>query len=205
MFCKRDAELSFRNRIPMEHMRLKPKKRRSIRLQDYNYAQPGIYFVTLCTFENLALLGEISNGVMILNEAGGMIERWWNKIPEKFSCVQLDAHVIMPDHLHGIVSIVGADPCVRPGRKPATDSGAHTGAPLHKIIQWFKTMTTNEYIRGAKELKWPSFNKHIWQRSFYEHVVRRTDKMDRIREYILNNPLRWEFDRENLETLSPDF
>jgi len=75
------------------------------------------------------------------------------------------------------------------------------GAPLHKIVQWFKTMTTNEYIRGVQELGWRPFDKHMWQRSFYEHVVRRTDKMIRIRKYILNNPLRWEIDRQNPEMI----
>ena len=191
----------------MEQIRIKSEGRHEVRLKDYDYATPGAYFVTVCTNSNQALFGEILNGRMMLNEAGQMLESWWHKIVEKFPGVQLDSHVIMPNHLHGIILIVGADPCVRPGKEPESGAGenagegAHMGAPLHKIVQWFKTMTTNEYIRGVQELGWRPFDKHMWQRSFYEHVVRRTDKMIRIRKYILNNPLRWEIDRQNPEMI----
>ena len=75
--------------------------------------------------------------------------------------------------------------------------GGHAGPPLQKIVQWFKTMTTNEYIHGVKEHGWPPFQGNLWQRSFYEHVIRDEESLNRIREYIRYNPQRWDLDREN--------
>jgi REP element-mobilizing transposase RayT len=77
------------------------------------------------------------------------------------------------------------------------DTGAHAGAPLPEIVQWFKTMTTNEYIRGVKQSGWPPFRGRLWQRNYYEHIIRNDDELRRIREYITDNPLRWALDREN--------
>jgi hypothetical protein len=105
------------------------------------------------------------------------------------------------------------DLCVCPGDSrggPATEkiipgkrmvdkhaTGEHTGSPLHRVIQWFKTMTTNEYIRGVKQNGWPSFPGKLWQRNYYEHIIRNENEMARIREYITNNPAQWALDREN--------
>lgn len=104
----------------------------------------------------------------------------------------------MPNHLHGIVvitdTIVGADLRVGP-----VAEGAHAGAPLPAIIQWFKTMVTNEYIRGVKITSWPSFDRRLWQRNYYEHIIRDDESLNRIRQYIPDNPRRWPFDRENPE------
>jgi len=115
----------------------------------------------------------------------------------KFQSISLDQFIVMPNHLHGIVIIVGADPCVRPKMSGADGTGAHTGAPLQTIIQWFKTMTTNEYIRAVKEHGWARFEKSLWQRNFYEHIIRNEDDLDDIREYIAYNPSKWATDSEN--------
>ncbi len=80
----------------------------------------------------------------------------------------------------------------------------HIGSPLRKIIQWFKTMTTNEYIRGVKHNILPSFHRKFWQRNYYEHVIRKEDELPKIREYIQNNPLKWHLDRENPERINKD-
>ena len=118
----------------------------------------------------------------------------------------------MPNHIHGIIiiedtdhktNIVGADLCVCPkefarsAKDENIEKGAHTGAPLQEIIQWFKTMTTNEYIRGVKKHGWKPFSGKFWQRGYYEHVVRNSKELDLIREYIITNPARWAYDREN--------
>ncbi len=149
-----------------------------------------------------------------MNNAGRMIEKWWNELNRKFSNVGTDEFVVMPNHMHGIIVItvgadpqndgnvvsVGADLCVCPnsgGTQNNDNKGAHTGAPLQKIIQWFKTMTTNEYIRGVKTSGWPSFDIRLWQRNYYEHIIRNDNELDKIREYIVNNPLQWELDTEN--------
>jgi putative transposase len=153
----------------------------------------------------------------------GWIERWWFELNRKFTTIETDEFVVMPNHVHGIVvSPVGADLRVGPGSKgahtahqgthvgvPLPDSrpanqGAHTDAPLPKVIQWFKTMTTNEYIRGVKAAAWPSFNRRLWQRNYYEHIARDEDSLNRIRQYIIDNPARWAFDRENPGATAPE-
>jgi len=123
--------------------------RHSMRLLGYDYAQVGAYFVTSVTKDRVCLFGEIFDGEMRLNDGGRMIEQWWFELNRKFSTVETDEFVVMPNHFHGIVVIagvtVGADLRVGPNSE-----GAHAGAPLPTIIQWFKTMTTNEYMRGVK-------------------------------------------------------
>ena len=102
--------------------------RRSIRLKNYDYSKTGAYFVTICTHNRECLFGEIVNGVMVLNDAGRMVEKWWHELNRKFPNIQSDVHVIMPNHFHDIIIIVGADLCVCPDN---TNQGEHTGSPLH--------------------------------------------------------------------------
>jgi REP element-mobilizing transposase RayT len=170
--------------------------RHSMRLLGYDYAQVGAYFVTSVTKDRVCLFGEIVDGEMRLNDGGRMIEQWWFELNRKFSTVETDEFVVMPNHFHGIVVIagvsVGADLRVGPNSE-----GAHAGAPLPTIIQWFKTMTTNEYMRGVKTRSWTPFAGRLWQRNYYEHIVRGENELTRIREYIANNPPQWEMDREN--------
>ncbi|MDJ1473149.1 transposase [Xanthocytophaga flava] len=152
---------------------------------------------------------------MVLNEAGNMIKKWYEKIDDKFPDVELGEYIIMPNHVHFILirtDTVGANPCVRPVSPPkdldneitSNDSdkpnqtghnqGEHMGSPLQKIIQWFKTMTTNEYIRGVKENKWPAFPGKLWQRNYHEHIIRNQPAYEKITDYILSNPQKWEQD-----------
>ncbi|MDJ1467280.1 transposase [Xanthocytophaga flava] len=129
-----------------------------------------MYFITICTHERQCVFGEVVNGEMVLSEAGNMIKKWYEKIADKFPDVELGESIIMPNHVHFILirtENVGANPRVRPVSTPNdsvyettsnnTDKpdltggnlGEHAGSPLQKIIQWFKTMTTNEYIFGV--------------------------------------------------------
>ena len=185
--------------------------RRSIRLQDYDYAQNGAYFVTICTQDRANWFGEIAEGETVLNSAGKMIERWWYELERKFPEIDLDAFVIMPNHVHGVIVIVGADLRVCPDPANQLDQGAHIGAPLQsessnpslsQIVQWFKTMTTNDYIRGVKDHAWQPFQGRLWQRNYYEQVIRHEPMLNEIREYIVFNPGRWAEDRENLANVS---
>lgn len=174
--------------------------RHSIRLKGYDYASQGAYFITIVTQSRKCLFGKIVDGEMILNEAGKMILEWWHELPNKFPNVILGAFIVMPNHFHGIISIQkngGADLCVCPEQ-----TGEHTGSPrpdasLPQIVQWFKTMTTNEYIRGVKQLDWTPFIGKLWQRNYYEHIVRNEKELQRITDYILANLSRWNNDREN--------
>ena len=184
--------------------------RESIRLKEYDYSQAGGYFVTICTNNQEALLTD--------NDIKAMIFTMWQKLAAKFENVSLDEFVIMPNHVHGIIFLndpesrakirhgsnkpnkniaVGADPCVCP---PQKTEGEHMGSPLPtigRIVQWFKTMTTNEYIKGIKNKGWKPFNNRFWQRNYYEHVIRNDEDLRDIREYVVGNPLKWEFDENN--------
>ncbi len=83
-------------------------------------------------------------------------------------------------------------------------TGAHTGAPLRAVVQWFKTITTNEYIRGVKQCGWPRFDGKLWQRNYWEHIVRNENELNRLRQYIIDNPAKWEHDRENPAVVGAD-
>ena len=193
-------------------MKFDPKihHRRSIRLKGYDYRQAGGYFVTMVTQGRDALFGEVVNGEMILNDAGEMIVRWWLELPNKFPNVNVDIFVVMPNHFHGIIFIIddadnsaNAEPISVVGDDlRVVPQGEHAGsprqnAPLSQMIQWFKTMTTNEYIRGVKNLGWKPFNGKVWQRDYYEHIIRNQSAADRIARYIESNPARWNEDKEN--------
>jgi len=128
-----------------------------------------------------------------LNDAGKMIEKWYYKLPEKFPHVKCHEMVVMPNHFHCIIQIAGsvrADTRVGPDR-----------ASLPTIMQWFKTMSTNEYIRGVKLYNWKPFYKKIWQRNYYEHIIRDKQSYHNITNYIYNNPAKWKFDRFNINKL----
>ena len=202
--------------------------RHSSRLQNYDYSAPGWYFVTICTQNRICLFGEIVNQKMVLNNAGQIINEWWSKIPERFANVALDQFQIMPNHIHGIIQIVGAIPCNRPVdpaipcNRPSTVSPNHSGenvvSPLQqrerrqrgkqripntynglgRYISWFKRMTTNEYIRNVKQHNLPPFAGKIFQRNYYERIIRNKNELNRIRQYIKLNPQTWERDKNNL-------
>jgi len=170
--------------------------RRSIRLRCYDYGQAGAYFVTMCTQYRDYLVDAVADDEMRLNDAGRMSEEWWFELNREFTTVETDEFVVMPNHFYGIVTIadanVGADLCVGPVLE-----GAHAGAPLPTVVRWFKTMTTNGYVRGVKTQGWAPFRGKLWQRNYYEHIIRNDNSLNRIRQYILDNPSRWAFDREN--------
>jgi putative transposase len=184
----------------------------SVRLKNYDYSSAGAYFVTICTQNHECLFGQISVGAgpcarpqMFLSEAGRMIRSVWHEIPSHYPGNDIDKFVVMPNHIHGIL-IVGAGPraCPENKRKPKSPCGqpqgvAPTGLSLPDIVHRFKTMTTKQYADGVKQLGWQPFYGKLWQRSYYEHVIRDEDELNEIRQYILTNPLKWALDRENPE------
>ncbi len=173
--------------------------RRSVRLPKYDYATDGAYFVTVCVQWREHLFGAISNGQLIHNAAARMIDKWWYKLPIKFPNVDIDEHVIMPDHFHGIIWIVGAAPRGRPSRD-VNCGQPHGVAPttLGDIMDWFKTMTTNAYIRAVKSDHWPPFPGRLWQRNYYERIIRNDAELHETRRYIRDNPAHWAIDPENM-------
>ena len=185
--------------------------RRSIRLKGYDYSQAGAYFITICCQNKIHLFGHIENGEMILNDAGRMVEKWYYELENKFPDIKCHEMIVMPNHFHCIVENVGSvgvDLRVSPDKtmnnmtlldeQPLLDEpllGEHIGSPLHRVVQWFKTMTTNEYIRGVKNLGWQPFDKKIWQRNYWEHIIRDEQSYLNISNYIINNPAKWKKDK----------
>jgi len=185
--------------------------RQSLRLRDYDYSQNGYYFVTICVYNRQNLFGCVDNGKMILNESGEMIKRIWKQIPSKYYGIQIDEFIIMPNHIHGIIIInhnVGAGPCACPDMLYHEVIGRPQGAAptwrlsLSDIIHRYKSFTTKGYIDGVRKYHWPSFNLRLWQRSFYDHVIRDEISLNKIREYIINNPAQWDIDKENQDLVS---
>jgi putative transposase len=172
-------------------------KRHSIRLKEYDYSAPGAYFITVCVQDHLPIFGELSNGCMVSNDAGMMLEKEWLNLPDRFPFLQLDEYVIMPDHFHGILYLL---PEERPGEHEVRPYGTANGS-LGRIIQAFKSSTTVRYAEGVDKYGWKPFNKRLWQRGYYEHVVRNSEDLRLIREYISYNPSRWFVEKESVRTL----
>ncbi|GAT62974.1 transposase [Paludibacter jiangxiensis] len=239
-------------------------RRKNIRLQGYDYARAGLYFLTVVVQNRLHLFGKVINGEMILNDAGRMVKKWYREIENKFPDKRCREMVVMPNHMHCIIEILEMD------NVPATDAhvtgmdmdtntntdthvtdtDAHVGAPLRgrpeiiphpeiisnsettvrpqtiphfqttthseidaqygmhnkkcgatigDVMDWFKTMTTNEYIRGVKINTWPRYDRKLWQRNYYDHIIRDWQDEVRISAYILDNPAKWERDKFNDE------
>jgi REP element-mobilizing transposase RayT len=184
------------------------RHRRSIRLRDYDYAKGGAYFVTIVTQDRECLFGEITDGELLLNDAGRMVQTVWDSLPSHYAGVESGVFVVMPNHIHGIISLVGTESCARPaengqprGVAPTVD---RTALSLPDVVHRFKTLTTKRYVDGVKQLGWREFSGRLWQRNYFEHVIRSEDSLTRIRQYILDNPARWEFDRENPFATQPE-
>ena len=158
------------------------RQRKSPRLPRYDYAWPGAYFVTICVADRMPRFGEVVEQRACLNGAGEMIDRHWRSIPERFPQVSLDAYVLMPNHLHGILLINTTD-------KAGADS-------LSAILGAFKSLTTREYSDGVRRGLWPRYERRLWQASFYDHVIRNERDLQRVCDYIAANPARWHEDRE---------
>jgi REP element-mobilizing transposase RayT len=165
-----------------------PQHRHSIRLKTYDYSQVGAYFITICAHHHVCLFGEISNGIMQLNNAGKIIKEGWLTLSDKFLNIRTDFFVVMPNHFHGIINI-----------ESANFVGAIHELPLHrrgmllpKIIGYFK-MNTGKRINQLRQ----SPATPVWQRNYYEHVIRNEKSLNKIREYVQNNPLKWDLDQYN--------
>jgi REP element-mobilizing transposase RayT len=180
--------------------------RRSVRLKEYDYSQPWAYFVTICIRDRACLFGEIVDEVMRLNEAGHAAQQCWMDIPDHFPFPQvvLDEAIIMPNHIHGIIVIhrrgeASAIPPHVSEEQPRSDASPLRQRPngtqprsLSAIVQNFKSVSTRKMNAASG-----SPGTSVWQRGYYEHVVRNEDELKAIREYILGNPARWNEDENN--------
>ena len=175
--------------------------RKPNRLQHYDYSQPGYYFVTTCTQNRKELFGKIVDGQMIPNAAGKMVAKTWHELSIFYHGIRTDQFQIMPNHLHGIIIIVGDGPRAVPNEARFNPNGQPRGVvptfSLSEVVHRFKSLTTRLYIEGVKTKGWEPFNAKLWQRSFYDHVIRDDESLDDIRAYIKNNPQNWALDEEN--------
>ena len=185
--------------------------RRSIRLKGYDYSQQGAYFVTICTYQRNCLFGEIVDNEMKLNTNGEIARGSWLSIPRHFQNIELDEFVIMPNHLHGIILIVNnseeegkalanqdfpqqqklSSQCFAPTGETIKINGTKPQS-LAAIIQNFKSVSTRQINRINN-----SKGNVIWQRNYYEHIIRNEEALNNIRQYIVNNPINWAEDKEN--------
>jgi len=181
--------------------------RRSIRLKNYDYSQAGAYYVTICTEGRECLFGEVVDGKMVLNDGGQMVQAVWSEMPVNYSGVEIDQFIAMPNHIHGIIVLlsVGAGPCACPveTNTEIPKKGQPRGvAPTTKIslpdaVHHFKSFTTTKYRIGVDKYNWHPFPGKFWQRNYYEHIIHNEDELNRIREYIIQNPAQWDEDVEN--------
>ncbi len=182
--------------------------RRYIRLKEYDYSCAGAYFVTICAWQRECLFGDIVDGEMLLSDCGWAVDTVWCELPERFKHVSLDEYVIMPNHFHGIILLadtVGALPAGRPDGNCADKQGRAVGvAPtgpvsgsIGAIMAQFKSNVTKR-INIIRD----NTGCTVWQRNYYERVIRNDDELARAREYIVNNPFKWDLDQENPAYLS---
>lgn len=166
--------------------------RKSLRLSHYDYSQGGYYFVTVCVQVKHNVFGQVVNGVMTLNDVGHAVRNVWKGLECHYSHCRLDEHVIMPDHIHGIIEIVGA------GSPGPNEKGGETpplrNYSLSDMMGYFKYQSTKQI---NVLLNCPG--KTLWQRSFYDHIIRNEQDLKSTREYIVNNPIKWGVDERNIK------
>jgi putative transposase len=197
------------------------RNRRSIRLRGYDYSQAGAYFITICTQNRRYLFGTIVEGRMVLNDAGCAAATYWLQIPDHFPNVALDEWVVMPNHLHSIVVIMDASanataiPVGANNDSPLRgDSAIPDDSPLRGDLAIQRptgtSRTIGSMVRGFKigVTKWYRQRldaSQIWQRNYWEHIIRNEQELDRVRRYIVDNPLQWEQDslRNPTENAAP--
>ncbi|NEP12886.1 MAG: glucose-6-phosphate 1-dehydrogenase [Symploca sp. SIO2C1] len=178
--------------------------RQSIRLKNYDYRQAGAYYVTICCYQKRCLLGEIIDGVMHPNLAANTVQAVWDSLPRHFRFIELDAFVIMPNHIHGIIVIKENDHNIGLKRlnskkfvtEPSLAKGTQSGS-LGAIVQNFKSVTTRRINRLNRN------QGTLWHRNYYDEIIRNEEAYLNIRRYIRENALNWDDDEENIRKFQP--
>ena len=173
-------------------------QRKPTRLREYDYSQSGWYFITVCIKNRMEWFGDVVNEKMVLNAYGKIAREQWLWLARQYDYVKLDEFIIMPNHMHGIVVIENDvirrdNPRVVPTVVPTNIHNRRYNL-LSKSANAFKT-TSSKLIHQNCLIEF------IWQRSFYDHIIRDEESLGSIREYIINNPMKWDLDRNNPENL----
>jgi putative transposase len=199
-YCRGEACFApTRNRMPLSGFKTQKHHRRSIRLREYDYSQPGSYFITVCTSDKAPLFGEIIEGEMVLNDFGKIVEKEILKTESFRNNIEIDKYVIMPNHVHLIIVIWPS----RTGTARRAPTVERFGKPIRNSIPTIVRSLKSAITRQINILRHIS-NHSIWQRNYYEHIVRNEGELNKIRCYIINNPPKWEFDQENCNGLPID-
>ncbi|HEX9665619.1 MAG TPA: transposase [Thermodesulfobacteriota bacterium] len=176
------------------------KGRRSIRLKDYDYSQPGAYFITICTKDRMCLFGKDLDGELRINNYGKIVLGFWNDLDHLYSNVRTDAFVVMPNHVHGIIMIEESVGAIHElPLQNRNDKMKRRQMLIPKMVGRFK-MKSSKRINAVRDTP----NMSVWQRNYHEHIIRDEGSLKRIREYIKNNPLTWNLDRENIDREGED-
>ncbi len=161
--------------------------RQSIRLDGHDYSQGGVYFVTQCVHGRQCLFGDIREGMMHLNAIGMMVEQEWFNLSTRFPTVHLDTYIVMPNHMHGILII----------KQPMVQESITKHVSFGMIIGAFKSLSTLHYMKEMEQQGWPPFERKLWQRNYYERVLRNDQELFHVRHYIDNNLINWTTDPDN--------
>ena len=170
--------------------------RRSIRLKSYDYSRAGAYFITICTHGRECILGDLVDGEMRLNEYGDIARGEWLNLPNRYPDIELDAAVIMPNHIHAIIAIHAVG--VIHELPLRNDTKRRRTMLIPKIVGYVK-MNSAKRINQSRNTP----GARIWQRNYHEHVIRDEADLARIRKYVANNPRKWDTDRENPDNMEP--
>ena len=171
-------------------MRYLPQ-RKKLRLEWYDYSQAGYYFVTICTRDREKYFWKIVDGEMVLNEYGGIAENVLTDLHKHYKNCEIDEYIFMPNHFHGIIIIHNSD--VGNGLKPFhSDKQTEKQHNLSEIIRWFKTFSSRKINDSQQDFYF------TWQKSFHDVIIRNQDQLDKSREYIRMNPMKWEEDENNI-------
>jgi REP element-mobilizing transposase RayT len=164
----------------------KPSGRKSIRLKEYDYTNPNWYYVTICTNKKNCVFGNVDNGKLVLNKLGKVANEEWLKTNAIRLNIKLDYYIIMPNHIHGIIIIESRGVMLYAPTKEFKSPSQTLGA----VIRGFKSSVT----KRANQMN-STNGKKLWQRNYYEHIIRNEHDLYRIRKYIQLNPLKWELDK----------
>jgi putative transposase len=173
-------------------MKYNPEKhhRRSIRLKGYDYTRSGGYFITICTHQKSCLFAAIANKQLVLNRFGHLASECWQAIPQHFPGVELDEFIVMPNHIHGILIMTNNRQAMALPNPYQGKFGKPIPGSISIIIGSFKSAVSKQIniLRNSKGVL-------VWQRNYYEHIIRDDESLNRIRNYIINNPLAWKNDK----------
>lgn len=188
-------------------------QRKNTRLLGYDYSLSGYYYVTICSYQRECIFGKIINNHMLPGPIGKLIDNEWAKIPQKYTNINLDIFQVMPNHLHGIIFVGAGFPGPIQFRNQKTTLGkimAYLKYQTTKQINqsglvpiWFKVNKNDESGAETAPLQGERIIRRIWQRNYYEHIIRNEKELDKIREYIKLNPFMWGRDKNNPTNFVP--